>query len=242
MESIPVIKKTRPKSKPNRKLIALLMVFFIILLIVLFFNSTLSRIHSIEISGNELIADEVIGQASGIRVDDSFFSLDLSKIEAKLSELAWVDTAHISRKFPGQVKIEIEERKLVAYELMPDGSKVAVLADGGTLPAEDQLPAKDKIVLTGWESEEKLKHQLAITLADIPPDWLKLISEIRPLPSDSYPDKILLYTRTSFEVVTTVGYLHDKMSYLPNMLQDLYARDITEGRLTLLEADIHSPF
>jgi cell division protein FtsQ len=100
----------------------------------------------------------------------------------------------------------------------------------------------DKPILRGWDDEDPVKKELTKALAEISPEKLADISEIKPEPSSSYPDKIMIYTRSFFEVVTTVGYLPEKVNYLDDIITGLQEEDITSGRLTLLEADTHIPF
>lgn len=242
MGSIPVIKKSRKKVRSSRKLIALLLLFFISILVLLFFNSSLSRIQTIEIHGAVMTQDTAVVQASGLQLQDSFFSINQNEVIERVKQLNWVESANIVKHFPGKIVLEINEHEMVAYELLENNERMAVLSDGSTLPLSDQMPAADITVLTGWHRADELKAELARTLAQIPDELTQFISEIKPIPSAAYPDKIQIYTRSSFEVVTTVEYLPHKLSYLPSMIRDLLARDIVDGTLTLLEADTHSPF
>lgn len=242
MESIPVIKKSRKRRKSNRKLIFLLLLFFISILVLLFFHSSLSKIQSIEIYGATMTEHADIVQASGIQLNDSFFSFKKSEAITNITKLPWVDSATISKHFPGKVEIEVREHRVVAYELREQDERFALLSDGSTLPLNNHLPVLDIPVITGWEYEEANKKKLASTIAEIPASLLQFISEITPIPTDAYPDKIRIYTRSSFEIVTTIEYLPDKLIYLPSMISDLMKRNITEGVLTLLEADTYAPY
>jgi cell division protein FtsQ len=100
----------------------------------------------------------------------------------------------------------------------------------------------DKPILTGWSGSEQLKIKLCQILQSVPASSLTDISEIKPDPSESYPDKIKIYTRSQFEVVTTVGYLQDKLKYLDSYIANLKENKIKTGQLKLLEADTHAPF
>ncbi len=242
MGSMPVIKKPKRNVRSSRKIIVLLMLFFISILVLLFFHSSLSRIQAIEVQGALMTEESEIVQASGLQLQDSFFTINQAEIVHQLEQLEWIKTADVIKHFPGRVVLEVQEHELVAYEILENNEKMAVLSDGSTLPVTDEMPPLDTIVLTGWQHADELKAKLARTLAQIPDELSQLISEIKPFPSAAYPDKIHIYTRSSFEIVTTISYLPKKLPYLPNMIRELLARDITDGTLTLLEADTHSPF
>lgn len=242
MGSIPVIKKNQRRMRTSRGLIILLLLFFISILAMLFFNSSLSEIQSIEIEGAVMTSESDVVQASGLQLEDSFFAFKQEEAEKRIEELEWVSSVNITKQFPGKIHIDVIEHQMVAYELTANQEKLAVLSNGSTLPLSDGMPILDIAVMTGWEQAEDLKRKLAVILAQIPKDLTLMISEIKPIPTSAYPDKIRIYTRSSFEIVTTIDYLPDKLPYVPHMIQDLLARDISEGTLTLLEADTHSPF
>ena len=63
------------------------------------------------------------------------------------------------------------------------------------------------------------------------------ISEILPSPTPSFPDRIKLYTRSKFEVITAVSLLRDKVEYLNQVIEMEQP-----GIITMLEADSYEPF
>jgi cell division protein FtsQ len=124
----------------------------------------------------------------------------------------------------------------VATEITGDGTIRIVLESGLGLPViSGALP--DKPVLTGWKQDDAARKALCAALGAMPDPLLADLSEIKPDPSKAYPDRIKLFTRSRFEVLTTVGKLKDKIPYL---------RDIVEnrepGRIVMLEADTYLPY
>ncbi|MNP59118.1 Cell division protein DivIB [compost metagenome] len=95
----------------------------------------------------------------------------------------------------------------------------------------------EKPILTQWKADDPLKEQLSETLAKIPNELTTDISEIIPNPTPSFPDQIRLYTKSQFEVITTISKLPDKVEYLNQVIE-------TErpGKITMLEADTYVPF
>jgi cell division protein FtsQ len=242
-QAIPVIRKPHERKRGSRKLMILLLLFFFTVLAILFFQSSISKISMIVITGNELVSTEKIGQAAGIAVGDRFFADNSTRIRNRIEQLKSIQTAKVTKRFPGLVRIQITEYSRVAFRIGEDGSRQAVLADGSEIPLDplSQL-VLDKPLLSGWQSDDPMKAKLCETLGRISDDLLTDISEIRPDPSDSYPDKIKMYTRSKFEVYTTISYLPDKIKVLGMFIRNLQDRNIKDGIINMLETDNHTPF
>ena len=153
------------------------------------------------------------------------------------------DMPVVKKTFPGVIHIQVEEFPKVAFQIDPDGKKQAVLADGGVIAAAcwKQIPL-DMPILTGWNDKDPNKAALCKVLGEIPQSALSDISEIKPDPSESYPDKIKIYTRSQFEIHTTIAYLPEKIDNLPGYIAGLQEDHITNGVITMLEAEYHTPF
>lgn len=63
------------------------------------------------------------------------------------------------------------------------------------------------------------------------------LSEISPIPSSAFPDRILIFTRTKFEVITAISLLREKVGTMNGVIESQ-----APGRLTLLLADTFVPF
>jgi cell division protein FtsQ len=243
-ERLPAIKKQKPQaSRGSKKLLIFLVLFFFTLLCVLFFQSSLSKITSIEIEGQELIPAENVGQAISVKKGDHFFAVSSSTIEKQVMALKMVESATVVKHFPGIIHVQIKEYDRVAYQFDSNNQPQAILADGSIINiANQQNFTLDKPILSGWREDDLLKIKLCQTLAAIPPSYLTDISEIKPDPTASYPDRIKMYTRSQFEVITAIGYLPEKLKYLNDYISNLKENKIQTGVLKLLEADTHAPF
>lgn len=233
----------KPRARTNRKLLIFLFIFFVIILVILFFQSSLSRVSVIEVEGNELMTSEAIGQASQIAVGDRFFAFSSQSVTQRISSLPMIKIATVKKHFPGKVHITVQEYPKVAFQIGADGKKQAVLADGAVveLPADSSVPL-DMPILTGWTDGDPNKAALCKVLGEIPESALSDISEIKPDPSEPYPDKIKLYTRSQFEVYTTIAYLPEKIDNLPAYIASLQEDHITSGVIKMLEVEYHAPF
>jgi cell division protein FtsQ len=186
---------------------------------------------------------ESIGQAALVKPGDHFFAVSSSKIEKQIKSLKMVESVSVTKYFPGVINIAVKEYPKVAYQFGENNQPQAILADGSIVIISKQMNfLLDKPILSGWTGNESLKDKLCQTMAAMPASYFTDISEIKPDPSESYPDKIKLYTRSQFEVVTTIGYMPEKLKYLDSYIANLKENKITTGVLRLLEADTHAPF
>ncbi|WP_213587224.1 cell division protein FtsQ/DivIB [Paenibacillus sp. J2TS4] len=239
---VPAIKPERPSKKGSRKVILLLVVFFLTVLAILFFQSSISKITVIEITGNEMVDSEQIGQASNIRVGDSFFLIDARKSADSIGELRMIESVQITKRFPGQVTITVQEHKRVAFQINAAGEREVLLADGSSHPAKDESIPLDKPIMTGWMDDNPMKAKLCSILADIADPMLADISEIVPDPSAAYEDKIRIYTKSQYEVSTRIEFLQEKLQYLDVMIAEWKEQNIHSGELILMEQDRGIPF
>jgi cell division protein FtsQ len=242
-ERLPIIQKPKVRSRGSKRLLIFLFIFFFTLLCVLFFQSSLSKITSIEIEGQELIASEAVGQAALVKNGDHFFSVSSSTIEKQVKALKMVESAVVTKHFPGVIHIQIKEFPKVAYQFDSNNQPQAILADGSIVTLASQTNfIMDKPILSGWSDGDALKLKLCQMLASLPSSYMTDISEIKPDPTESYPDRIKMYTRSQFEVITAIGYLPEKLKYLDSYITNLKENKINTGVLKLLEADTHAPF
>lgn len=241
-DRMPVLREEKKAGRSSRKLIVFLVLLFVTLLAVLFFRSQLSKIATIQIVGNIAVSSQEIGQAAGVASGDSYFGFRESTIEERVKALPAVEDAAVSKSFPGTLRIEVSEYPRVAFQIKPSGEKEVLLSNCLAIPVTDRGIVVDKPVLSGWSDDDPWKQKLCETLRTIPDKTISEISEIKPSPTRTYEDKIKMYTRSQFEVYTTVTYLPEKMLYLAEMIDQMAEKDVHSGVFELLEANTHIPF
>jgi cell division protein FtsQ len=153
-----------------------------------------------------------------------------------------VKSVKVTKHFPGVLHIQVQEYPKVAFQLTADGKTQAILADGAVIDLPTGDVPLDRPILSGWTDNDPNKKQLCKVLGEIPAASLSDISEIKPDPSESYPDKIKIYTRSQFEVYTTIAYFPDKIDNLPAYIATLKENNISKGVIKMLEVDNHAPF
>ncbi|WP_438433416.1 cell division protein FtsQ/DivIB [Gorillibacterium sp. sgz500922] len=240
-QAVPALKAGKPKKRGSRRLLFIIVVFFLILFAYLFFQSPLGKISEIRITGNELADAGQLGQASGVKVGDSFFLVKTADVKAGIAKVSAVQAAKVTKTFPGILSIQVQEYPRAAYWLGDDGKPQVVLSDGTAHPLKNQGFPSDRPILTGWKTGSAEWKELARTLAAIPEEQLSDVSEIKPFPN-VFPDRIKLYTRSRFEVVTRISLLKEKLPQLAYYTSEFKRKNGTTGILTLLEQDRGIPF
>jgi cell division protein FtsQ len=235
--TVPLLKEDKPKKKMSRKITVILILLFTALLAVIFFRSPVSQITEIDFEGSKYSTYEELLAQSLLQKGGQFFAVSKETVEASLMKLNTVQKATVSKKFPGQVLVQIEEYPAVAYELDQQGSLKAILSSGAAVTVNETGIAVEKPILTNWNATDPFKAKLSEVLAGIPNELTSDISEIVPSPTLSFPDRIKLYTRSKFEVITAISLLKNKVGYLNQVIE-------TEqpGLITMLEADSYVPF
>jgi cell division protein FtsQ len=82
-------------------------------------------VDGVEVEGAARSGDEAVAAASGIESGQAMVSLDLGAAASGVDDLAWVAEARIRRRWPGTVRIEVEERRPVAVVAVERGDPEA---------------------------------------------------------------------------------------------------------------------
>lgn len=191
----------------------------------------------IDFQGSKYSTSEELLSQSGIKIGGQFFAVSTKDVEESLLKLKTIKDVSVQKDFPGVITVKIEEFPAVAYELEQGGLLKAILSSGAAVPVNETGIAVEKPILTNWDPEDPNKAKLCQALASIPNELTSDISEIVPSPTLSFPDRIKLYTRSRFEVITAISLLKSKVSYLNQIIE-------TEqpGLIKMLEADSYVPF
>lgn len=234
---MPVLKQDKPKPKTAKKIIWILLLLFVALLTILFFRSSVSQVTEIHFTGNTFNTNEQLIKQSGLHIGDQYFGVEPKDVQERLMKLGTIKSAEVVKSFPGEVSIVVTEHPTVAYELSDSGELQAILASGTSVPVTASGIAVEKPILTNWDPDDPNKAVLSEVLAEISGSLTSDISEIMPSPTLSFPDRIKMYTRSKFEVITSVSLLRDKVEYL-NQVTEMER----PGVITMLEADSYVPF
>ncbi len=217
-DRIPKLKEQR-KQRANRRLIFFLSFFFFLILLVVYFQSPLSHVRSIEVSGNYYIADETILKASNIHVGTSMWNID-KDAEANIVAIDEIKSVEIKRVFPTTISINVKEYVRVAY-LYEDEKYYPIIETGKFLReiGQEEFPA-DAPILKNWE-QGTVVEELATELTKLPDNIGNRISEIYHTPIDSDPLRITLFMNDGYEVHSTVRNFSELISPYPSIVKEL---------------------
>ncbi len=165
----------------------IVLVIFAILSLTVFFN-----IETADIIGSSIYsADEIIA-ASGIKGGDNMIRKNMSKAEKNIvSELIYIEEAHITRKLPTSVEILIVPCVETASLQTEDG--YLIVSESGKILRADAEPAEDTLVFLGAEPAEEM--HIGMTFASADEDKTEVIYELMSRADDGFASKI-----TSFDV------------------------------------------
>lgn len=110
---------------------------------LLVYNSSLFSVRRIEVSGNHQLTQSEIVRSSQLQLGENIFRVDLDAATARLSKDAWLQSASLSRKLPGIIRISVRERSAVASLYRTEAQ---YLLDSGGFVLARRGPLAD----TGW--------------------------------------------------------------------------------------------
>ncbi|PLR97374.1 cell division protein FtsQ/DivIB [Bacillus sp. T33-2] len=234
-DRIPKLKQQRRK-KANRRLITLLILFFSLIAVIIYFQSPLSRVKMITVTGNESYSQPEIVAHSGIAPKSNIWKLNENKVAKKLKQLPEIKTARIKVKFPNTIVIHIEEHGRIAY-VSKGTNFYPVLESGAVLEKRQmaELPVNAPL-LVGFNEGEPLDEMIA-ALKTIPDEVVNSISEIQYKPSKTDAYRITLFMNDGYEVNASLRSFAEKMVHYPSIVTQL-----EPGKQGVIDLEVGSYF
>ncbi|MDC3416478.1 cell division protein FtsQ/DivIB [Aquibacillus salsiterrae] len=218
-DRIPKLKQAR-KKKANRRLIFYLSLFFILIGLVGYLQSPLSRVHTIEVSGNNYVDEEDIIDLSGLSTSQNYFSVNTDEVESKVKKHLEIEKVSVSRKFPSTIIISVEEFSRIAY-IQEDNDFYPLLENGATLKSYplETMPG-DAPLLVNFTKQTYLQ-EMTKELSELPSSITNLISEVHWQPSEGNPYKVWLFMSDGFEVDGSIRNFANTMKAYPSISAQL---------------------
>ena len=165
----------------------IVLVIFVILSMTVFFN-----IETADIIGSSIYsADEIIA-ASGIKGGDNMIRKNMSRAEKNIvSQLTYIEEAHITRKLPSSVEIQIVPCIETASLQTEDG--YLIVSETGKILCASEEPMEDTLIFLGAEPAEDM--HVGMTFASVDEDKTEVIYELMKRADSGFASKI-----TSFDV------------------------------------------
>ncbi len=233
-DRIPKLKEKR-KQKANRRFVFYILLFFLMLLVIVYFQSPLSHVRDVHVSGNIHIPEEDIIKLSGLNDETSYWKVSETEISKKVKKHIQIKEAEITKKWPNLVEIKVTEYNRTGY-VYNDGKYFPLLESGKLLPGvKSGLPA-DAPLLVDWQHDETLQ-EMAAELHKLPDSVKNRISEIHLAPEEADPLHLQIFMNDGYEVSATIRTFAEKMAAYPSIVEEL-----PEGTKGIIHLEVGSYF
>lgn len=118
----------------------------VVLLVVIVFFTPLFTVGSVEVSGNSRVPAEQVRKAADVSSGSSMFGVDTGRVADRVTKLAPVASADVSRSWPSTVSVTITERTPVAWARAANGA-VELVDKHGVGFASTAKPPKGMVQL-----------------------------------------------------------------------------------------------
>lgn len=193
------------------------------------------RLEAIEMRGLHILRGKDILAAGEVELDANIFALDLQGMASRIERLPWVKNAHIVRKPPDRLMVDITERRRLAWIKM---DKIySIDNDGVLLPGEPAMTETrtelDLPVINGFEQVadslclgEPIEDEALEKIIDwwrqavvYDADFCMNVSEIRPFDTESLR---LYLVGDGLEVRMPLDRVEERVSVLRRYMQRVY--------------------
>ncbi len=236
MEPEPYLPQFRRKvyKKKGEKLLFFIFLFFLLLAIIIYFNSSISRITNIKVTGLTLLSEKEIYSTADIHKNMLYLFTSSSSIKKKLLGIKEIKDVEIIKEFPGQLFIHVTENKPIAFFRDANDKWIPILENGLFYKGENKFYI-DGPLITKWDDEDKL-NQLVTELIKVKPNVLHEVSEIRELPVKEDPNRVILYMKQGYIVHISLVDFSKRLNLYPTILENLMSRNTKKGDIYLLES------
>nr|WP_282580177.1 cell division protein FtsQ/DivIB [Natroniella sulfidigena] len=202
----------------------------IIFAIIGIINSELFEVDKIEIIDNDFLTDEEIITYLDLEKELNIFNLESQQLADKLIELPQIEGAVVTRSFPRQIIIEINERQAVGI-VGDDNSYLVIDKEGWIIDdiyrlSEWKLPlitGSDILIENDMVKLNQMSEQAIKYLSFLSKSILQEISEI----TITTEDEIKLFLRDGGEVrLGDESNLNYKAEVLTSIYQDLQDKNL----------------
>ncbi|KQL58157.1 hypothetical protein AN965_05125 [Alkalicoccobacillus plakortidis] len=214
-ERIPTLQEKR-RRKANKRLLSIVVLFFVLMMVLVYFQSPLSEVKSIQVSGNQLLTDEEVLEASGLSEGMNIWNIDRNTRIEQTTQLKEVESIEISRRLPSSLFIQVKEYPRVAYVYSEEGY-LPLLKNGQILDTvHDSQLVGDAPILVDF-TEESLRETIGEQLMQTAPEIVSRISEIMYTPTEDAPEELTLYMTDGMEVRTDLSSFAEYMQPYPQV-------------------------
>lgn len=143
---------------------------------LVYFSSWLS-VQGVQVEGTEKLSDAHIRAAAAVPEGDALATVDLDRIRTRVEALAGVRSADVTRQWPDQVLVRVEEREAVA--VVEIGGRLQGMDEDGVV-FEDYAKAPGDLprVETGADTGSEALREGALVIAALPSDLAATVDHV----------------------------------------------------------------
>lgn len=156
--------------------VALVLLLGAVLVWLVYFSSLLS-VKGVHVVGTEQLSSQAVRSAAAVPEGEPLATVDLDRIRARVEALAPVRSADVSREWPDEVLITVEEREAVAVVEL-DGRLRGMDADGVVFRDFGQAPTGLPRVETGAGTGSEALREAALVAAALPADLAARVDHV----------------------------------------------------------------
>lgn len=109
-------KLIKKRNKGLKKFfIYFLIIASVVLLAYIGYTLDIFRVSKITVKGNKHLAEGQILKSAAPPKEANYFDFPYSVVEKRIKTIPWVESVKVNRQFPGEIIIDIHERKPFAY-------------------------------------------------------------------------------------------------------------------------------
>lgn len=216
----------------------------IALLVMGSYQYSVFGVDSIQVHGEKRLSAEEILAAAHIDKNQMLWNIDISKVEANMSNLPWIRDVKLKRVLPSRIEITVEERNPTFLIQLMDGQQVLMDDEGVFLDFADEKNQE-------FEKVEEIQAPLEIRFGQKPLDiskerwacFLEVLKWKDTIVGDTaFRLTVLSETEMDFwltdDLKVVILNMNDGayiVDMLARILTDLHRREISAGTIHLEE-------
>ncbi|ULG75047.1 cell division protein FtsQ/DivIB [Macrococcus brunensis] len=208
--------RQKRKRKHRIQFAIFMTVIALVTLILLYMFTGISYVKDVKIEGNYLITNKKVSEILNIGDKSRIYTLPVSEMEQNLRLQDGVKKVEISRHFPNQVNVKIQEYAVRA--IIADGSDYRPVLENGQI-LKNQQAEKSGPILNDFEGSDRVRM---IDILNRTEESIRNnMSEINFLPNREASARVQIFMNDGLEVIGDLRTMGDKLNYYPGMVKDI---------------------
>lgn len=162
---------------------------------LVFFSSVLA-VGSVVVAGTDELDPAQVRRAAAVPSGEPLARVDLTAVRARVEAMAWVREAEVTRQWPDEVLVTVEEREAIAVVVI-GGQARGMDVDGVVFREFATAPADLPTVRTAPDTGAEALREAARVVASLPDDLARRVDHVEV----ATVDQISLALRDGREVV-----------------------------------------